>query len=84
MCADAATPACIPEPEIKEMDVTMTKQFKEAFAQIKVHFNDIFIALFGGGRAEVRLTDENRVLEARMKISLSRYLNNAVSLGIPR
>ena len=55
---------------IKEMDATMTKQFKEAFARIKEHFNAIFAALFGGGRAEVRLTDETRVLEAGVEIEV--------------
>lgn len=55
---------------IKEMDATMTKQFKEAFAKIKEQFHAIFVALFGGGRAEVRLTDENRVLEAGVEIEV--------------
>ena len=55
---------------IKEMDATMTKQFKEAFARIKEHFNAIFAALVGGGRAEVRLTDETRVLEAGVEIEV--------------
>lgn len=55
---------------IKEIDATMTKQFKEAFARIKEHFNAIFAALFGGGRAEVRLTDETRVLEAGVEIEV--------------
>ena len=55
---------------IKEMDATMTKQFKEAFAQIKEHFHAIFVALFGGGRAEVHLTDESRVLEAGVEIEV--------------
>lgn len=55
---------------IKEMDATMTKQFKEVFARIKEHFNAIFAALFGGGRAEVRLTDETRVLEAGVEIEV--------------
>ena len=55
---------------IKEMDATMTKQFKEAFAQIRRHFNAIFGELFGGGRAELRLTDETRVLEAGVEIEV--------------
>ena len=48
----------------------MTKQFKEAFAQIRRHFNAIFGELFGGGRAELRLTDETQVLEAGVEIEV--------------
>lgn len=55
---------------IKEMDATMTKQFKAAFAEIKEAFNAIFIALFGGGRAEVRLTDEANVLASGVEIEV--------------
>ncbi len=53
---------------IREMDATMTRQFKEAFAQIQKHFHEIFTALFGGGKAELFLTDEKNVLEAGVEI----------------
>ncbi|MBQ7515849.1 MAG: chromosome segregation protein SMC [Schwartzia sp.] len=53
---------------IREMDATMTRQFKEAFAQIQKHFHEIFTALFGGGKAELFLTDEKNVLESGVEI----------------
>lgn len=55
---------------IKDMDAAMTKQFKAAFAAIRQHFNEIFQELFGGGEAELRLTDETRVLEAGVEIDV--------------
>ena len=53
---------------ISQMDDTMTKQFRAAFVDIKKYFNEIFIKLFGGGKAELYLTDEKNVLEAGVEI----------------
>lgn len=53
---------------VAEMDEAMTKQFQTAFAQIKVYFNDIFVQLFGGGKADLQLTDEAKVLESGVDI----------------
>ena len=46
---------------IEEMDEEMTKRFAETFAQISSHFEDVFRALFGGGRAELKLTAGRRL-----------------------
>ena len=53
---------------LADMDEAMTKQFKEAFAQIQVYFADIFVRLFGGGKAELKLLDEEDVLNSGVDI----------------
>ena len=53
---------------LKEMDDEMTKRFKEAFAQIQIYFGEIFVRLFGGGKAELRLLDEENVLDTGVEI----------------
>ncbi|WP_408010957.1 chromosome segregation protein SMC [Pseudalkalibacillus sp. A8] len=47
---------------ITEMDEEMTKRFKESFFEIREHFREIFRELFGGGRADLELTDPEDLL----------------------
>ncbi len=56
---------------LTEMDISMTKQFKEAFKQINFFFGDIFKQLFGGGEAILRLTDSENVLESGVEIDVT-------------
>ena len=56
------------EKILTEMDEAMSRQFKDAFAQIQIYFREIFVRLFGGGEAELRLTDEEDVLNAGVEI----------------
>ncbi len=53
---------------IEEMDSEMTKRFHETFVQIRSQFNDVFRSLFGGGRAELKLTDPNDLLNSGVDI----------------
>ncbi len=53
---------------ITEMDKTIKKRFRESFDQIVVNFEKQFQVLFGGGHAELRLSDENNPLEASIDI----------------
>lgn len=53
---------------IADMDEAMTRQFKEAFAQIQIYFGEIFVRLFGGGKAELKLLDEADVLQSGVDI----------------
>ena len=53
---------------LHEMDVKMASQFKSAFVKIDEYFREIFQKLFGGGKAELLLTDERNVLESGVDI----------------
>ena len=53
---------------IEEMTSAMKKQFKEKFNKINKNFNEIFKELFGGGKAELILSNEENVLESEIEI----------------
>ncbi|TCS79219.1 chromosome segregation protein SMC [Tepidibacillus fermentans] len=53
---------------IAEMDQEMNKRFKEHFDSIREQFQIIFAKLFGGGRADLLLTDPNNLLETGIEI----------------
>lgn len=56
---------------IREIDITMSKQFSEAFSQINEFFGNIFVKLFGGGQAKLELLNDTKsVLEAGIEISV--------------
>ncbi|WP_251943075.1 chromosome segregation protein SMC [Staphylococcus sp. Marseille-Q5304] len=47
------------EQIIDEMDQEVKDRFKETFHAVQGHFSQVFKSLFGGGQAELRLTDDN-------------------------
>lgn len=47
---------------ISEMDEEMTKRFESSFTAIREKFQVVFTQLFGGGRADLILTDEENLL----------------------
>ncbi len=53
---------------VDDMDKNIRKSFKESFDTIAQNFQDTFVALFGGGRAELRLEDENNPLECGIEV----------------
>lgn len=53
---------------IDEMDDEMKKRFETTFTSIRSHFESVFQALFGGGRADLRLTDPNDLLNTGVEI----------------
>ena len=53
---------------IQEMVCNMKEQFAEKFAIINKNFNDVFVELFGGGKAELILEDEQNILECGIDI----------------
>ena len=55
---------------IQDMTDTMKKQFKEKFEVINKNFGEVFKELFGGGMAEVTLTDEENILECGIDITV--------------
>lgn len=52
----------------KEIRRESAHLFAETFAQIKENFNVMFRRLFGGGRAELRLTDPDHMLESGIEM----------------
>lgn len=53
---------------IGDMDHTIRHKFKTSFDKIVVNFEEMFRELFGGGHAELRLSDEKDPLEASIDI----------------
>lgn len=56
------------ETIIKDLTTRMEEKFKDRFNQIRSNFQIIFRELFGGGRADIALEDENNVLECGIEI----------------
>ena len=53
---------------INEMDEEMVSRFESTFVQIQQEFSLVFKELFGGGRAELKLTDPKNMLETGVDI----------------
>lgn len=53
---------------ISEMDEEMKKRFEQTFSGIRSHFEPVFQALFGGGRADLRLTNPSDLLNTGVEI----------------
>ena len=56
---------------INEMDKVMIKEFSESFNTINEHFKETFKELFKGGKAELKLTEPNNILETGIEIIAS-------------
>ena len=55
---------------IVDLTEVMRKQFDEKFKIINKNFAEVFSELFGGGKAELKLTDENDILESGIEIEV--------------
>lgn len=55
---------------ISDMTQIMKEQFKEKFKIINKNFGEVFAELFGGGKAELRLEDEENILECGIEITV--------------
>jgi chromosome segregation protein len=53
---------------IEEMDEEMKKRFEQTFNGVRSHFESVFQALFGGGRADLRLTIPEDLLNTGVEI----------------
>ncbi|MBQ7990727.1 MAG: chromosome segregation protein SMC [Oscillospiraceae bacterium] len=56
---------------IDEYTATMQRQFSENFDRINTQFKQIFTELFGGGRAELKLSDPDDVLTSGIDINVA-------------
>lgn len=53
---------------IKDMDEEVSRRFKEVYDEVNMHFKEVFTEMFGGGRAELRLTEPENYLESGIEI----------------
>ena len=55
---------------IKEMDNIMIDKFSKTFDKINIEFNNVFRELFGGGKANIKYTDPDNILETGVDIDV--------------
>ena len=55
---------------IQDMTKTMIDQFEEQFNIINKNFGEVFAELFGGGKAELKLSDPENILECGIEIEV--------------
>lgn len=53
---------------INEMDGEMKRKFEDTFTKIRGEFGEVFRTLFGGGQADLKLTDPGNMLETGVDI----------------
>jgi chromosome segregation protein len=58
------------EEAISKINSTTRKKLREAFETLDHKFGEVFVTLFGGGRAELVLTDEHNILESGIDINV--------------
>lgn len=56
------------EEAITRINSTTRKKLREAFDQLNLKFSEVFLELFGSGKAGLVLTDENNILESGIDI----------------
>ena len=56
------------EQAIRQMNRESRKLFKDTFDEVNARFQQMFPRIFGGGRAELRLTDPENILETGIDI----------------
>jgi len=56
---------------IKEIDVTAREMFLATFAEVRTHFREIFMTLFGGGECDLRLENPEAPLDCDIEIHAS-------------
>jgi chromosome segregation protein len=56
------------QESIRKINVTSSDRFRDAFTAINENFKGVFTRLFQGGTAEMRLLDENDLLESGIEI----------------
>ena len=72
------------EKLITDLTEEMCHIFTESFAIINSNFKEIFVELFGGGKAELTLTDPENVLTSGIEINVAppgKVIKNLISLS---
>ena len=70
------------EEVIAEIRRRSEEMFLETYGQISVNFQEMFTTLFGGGKAELVLTDEENVLESGIDIKAQPPGKKMLQLGL--
>ena len=70
------------EEVISEIRRRSEQMFMETYGQIAVNFQEMFTTLFGGGKAELVLTDEENVLESGIDIKAQPPGKKMLQLGL--
>ncbi len=72
------------EKLIADLTEEMCRIFAESFAVINENFKEIFVDLFGGGKAELTLTDPDDILTSGIEINVAppgKVIKNLISLS---
>ncbi len=56
------------EEAISRINTTTRRKLREAYDSLRTKFTEVFTILFGGGRADIILTDEENILESGLDI----------------
>ncbi len=56
------------EEAITKINISTRRKLREAFDALKAKFSEVFSVLFGGGRAELVMTDEKNILDTGIDI----------------
>lgn len=67
---------------IDEMDSIMKEKFLTTFEEIRLEFKKVFVNMFGGGEAELILTDPDNLLETGIEIQAVPSGKNLKSLSL--
>ncbi|HXT20690.1 MAG TPA: hypothetical protein VN923_08075, partial [Thermoanaerobaculia bacterium] len=65
---DVATSVASLKQTIREINATSNERFRTTFAEVNQRFGEVFQQLFGGGEAEMRLLDDEDLLESGIEI----------------
>ncbi len=67
---------------ISRLNMKSREKFRETFEEIRVHFQQIFRKLFGGGKADIVLEDAEDILEAGIEIIARMPGKEAMSISL--
>ena len=56
------------EEAITKINATTKRRLREAYEVLRIKFSEVFISLFGGGKVDLILTDEDNILESGIDI----------------
>jgi chromosome segregation protein len=65
---DVATSVTSLKNTIREINATSNERFRVTFEEVNKRFGEVFQSLFGGGEAEMRLLDDEDLLESGIEI----------------